>query len=133
MMSANLLADLVLAGHCGFIAFAVLGALCTLRWGWVPLLHLPTLAWAAYIELSAGVCPLTPLENSLRLAADESGYSSSFIEHYLVPLVYPPGLTSDAQLWLAVSLLLLNGLFYGYVIVRRRALRVSSRSTRACR
>jgi hypothetical protein len=124
-MPTSLLADLILVGHLGIIAFAVFGALWALRWGWAPLVHLPVLAWAAYIELSAGICPLTPLENSLRRAAGESGYSSSFIEHYLVPLVYPPGLTSDAQLWLAASLLLLNGLFYGYVIVRRRARRVS--------
>jgi len=131
-MSASLLADLVFIGHFGFIAFAVFGAFSALRWSWAPLVHLPVLAWAAYIELSAGVCPLTPLENSLRQAAGESDYSSSFIEHYLVPLVYPPGLTSGAQLWLAASLLLLNGLFYGYVVARRRALRVSGRSTWSC-
>ena len=131
-MPASFLADLILVGHLGIIAFAVFGALWALRWGWAPLVHLPVLAWAAYIELSAGICPLTPLENSLRQAAGESGYSSSFIEHYLVPLVYPPGLTSGAQLWLAVSLLLLNGLFYGYVVARRRALRVPGRSTTRC-
>ena len=131
-MSASLLADLVFIGHFGFIAFAVFGAFSALRWSWAPLVHLPVLAWAAYIELSAGVCPLTPLENSLRQAAGESDYSSSFIEHYLVPLVYPPGLTSGAQLWLAASLLLLNGLFYGYVVARRRALRVPSRSKGIC-
>jgi hypothetical protein len=94
--------------------------------------HLPVLAWAAYIELSAGICPLTPLENSLRQAAGESGYSGSFIEHYLVPVVYPPGLTSGTQLWLATSLLLLNGLIYSYVIARRRALRKSDRPTTPC-
>jgi hypothetical protein len=131
-MQASLLADLVLIVHLSFIVFAVFGALSAVRWGWAPLVHLPVLAWAAYIELSAGVCPLTPLENSLRRAAGESGYSGSFIEHYLVPLVYPPGLTSGTQLWLAASLLLLNGLLYAYVIARRRALRVSDRPTRAC-
>jgi hypothetical protein len=122
-MPTSFLADLILVGHLGFIAFAVFGALWTLRWSWAPLVHLPVLAWAAYIEFSAGICPLTPLENSLRRAAGESGYSSSFIEHYLVPLVYPPGLTSGAQRWLAASLLLLNGLFYAYAVPRRRALR----------
>jgi hypothetical protein len=127
-MLASLLADLVLIVHIGLIAFAVFGALWTLRWSWAPLVHLPALAWAAYIEISAGICPLTPLENSLRRAAGESGYSSSFIEHYLVPLVYPRGLTSAAQLLLAASLLLLNGLLYGYVVARRRAPRVSGRS-----
>jgi hypothetical protein len=131
-MLASLLADLILVGHLGIIAFAVFGALLALRWGWAPLVHLPALAWTAYIGLSAGICPLTLLENSLHQAAGESGYSSSFIEHYLVPLVYPPGLTSGAQLWLAASLLLLNGLFYAYVVARRRALRVSGRSTTPC-
>jgi hypothetical protein len=132
-MLAILLADLVLVGHLGFIAFAVFGALLALRWGWAPMVHLPALAWAAYIELSGSVCPLTPLENSLRHAAGESGYSSSFIEHYLVPLVYPPGLTLGVQLWLAAGLLLLNGLFYTYILVRRRGLRMSDRPTRARR
>jgi hypothetical protein len=131
-MSASLLADLILVGHLGIIAFAVFGALLALRWSWAPLVHLPVLAWAAYIEISAGICPLTPLENSLRQTAGESGYSGSFIEHYLVPVVYPRGLTSSAQLWLAASLLLLNGLFYAYVVARRRALRVSGRSTTPC-
>ena len=128
-MPANVLADLVLVGHLGFIMFAVFGALWALRWGWAPLVHLPVLAWAVYIEFSAGVCPLTPLENSLRQVRGESGYSSSFIEHYLVPVIYPSGLTSGAQQWLAASLLLLNGLFYTYVLVRHRALKVAGRTT----
>ena len=102
------------------------GALLALRWGRAPLAHLPVLAWAAYIELSAGVCPLTPLENSLLQAAGESGYSGSFIEHYLVPLIYPSGLTSSTQQWLAAGLLLFNGLIYTYVFTRRHAPRVSS-------
>ena len=126
-MPAGLLADLVLIAHFGFIAFALLGALCALRWVWAPVAHLPALTWAAYIELSSGVCPLTPLENSLRQAAGEAGYTSSFIEHYLIPLVYPPGLTPSVQLWLAAGLLFLNGLLYAYVLVRYRA---SGRRTR---
>ena len=120
-MPFGLLADLVLIAHLGFIAFAMFGALCVLRWAWAPFVHLPALGWAAYLELSSGTCPLTPLENSLRQAAGESSYSSSFIEHYLVPLVYPPGLTTGAQVWLAAGLLLLNGMLYGYVLARRRA------------
>ncbi len=128
-MPFGLLADLVLIAHLGFIAFAMFGALFTLWWAWAPFVHLPALGWAAYIELSSGVCPLTPLENSLRQGAGESSYSSSFIEHYLVPLVYPPGLTTGAQVWLAAGLLLLNGLLYGYVLARRRALHRSGRPT----
>ncbi len=129
-MQAGLLADLVLFAHLGFIAFAMFGALCALRSVWALFLHLPALAWAAYIELSSGVCPLTPLENSLRQSAGESGYSSSFIEHYLVPLIYPPGLTAGAQVWLAIGLVILNGLLYGYVLARRRAFHGSGRPSR---
>jgi hypothetical protein len=129
-MLFGLLADLVLIAHLGFIVFAMFGALCTLRWTWAPFVHLPALGWAAYIEISSGVCPLTPLENSLRRGAGESSYTSSFIEHYLVPLVYPPGLTTGAQMWLAAGLLLLNGLLYGAVLARRRALLRSGRPRR---
>jgi len=113
-MLAGVLADLVLVAHLGFIAFAMFGAFCARRWRWAPFVHLPALAWAVYIELSSGVCPLTPLENTLRRAAGEQGYEGSFIEHYLVPLIYPPGLTQGAQVWLAGGLVALNLLLYGY-------------------
>ncbi len=129
-MQAGLLADLVLFAHLGFIAFAMFGALCALRWAWTPFVHLPALGWAAYIELSSGVCPLTPLENSLRQTAGELSYPSSFIEHYLVPLIYPPGLTTGAQARLAAGLLLFNGLLYAFILARRRTLHRSVRSTR---
>ena len=115
-----LLADLVLVAHLAFIVFAMLGALAALRWAWAPFVHVPALAWAAYIEISGGICPLTPLEYRLRRLAGESGYSSSFLEHYLVPLIYPPGLTPAAQGWLAAGLLLLNALLYAYVLARSR-------------
>ena len=125
-MVARVLADGIVVVHLAFIAFAVLGALCALRWAWAPLVHLPALAWAAYIELASGVCPLTPLENALRRGAGESGYSTSFVEQYLVPLVYPPGLTPRDQLWLAAGLVLLNALLYSYVLLRRRGSRGSA-------
>lgn len=121
-MPTGLLADLVLIKHLGFILFAMFGALCALRWAWTPFVHLPALGWAAYIELSSGVCPLTPLENVLRQTAGEPSYPSSFTEHYLVPLLYPPGLTTGAQAWLAAGLILLNGLLYACVFARRCAL-----------
>jgi len=120
---AGLLADLVVVAHAAFIAFALLGALCALRFAWAPLVHLPALAWAATVDLTSGVCPLTPLENALRRSAGEAGYGTSFVEHYVVPLVYPPGLTPRAQTWLAAGLLLLNALLYGLVVARRRARR----------
>lgn len=118
-----LLADLVLLLHLAFILFAMLGALAALRWRWAPALHLPALAWATAVQVTSGVCPLTPLENGLRRAAGEAGYGESFVGHYLLPVVYPPGLTSHVQLGLAVGLLLLNGLLYGVVLGRRGILR----------
>jgi hypothetical protein len=122
-LTTSLLADLVLILHFVFIAYVVFGALLALRWGWALWIHLPALAWAAYIEIIAGTCPLTPLENSLRHAAGEAGYSESFIDHYLFPIVYPPGLTPGAQFWIATALVLFNALVYAYVVARRRKLR----------
>jgi hypothetical protein len=87
------LADLVLVFHLAFIVFVVLGGLLTLRWRRIPLVHLPTVIWGVFIELSGGLCPLTPLENMLRRAAGTSGYSGGFIEHYLIPVIYPAGLS----------------------------------------
>jgi len=132
-MPTSLLADLVLVGHLAFVAFALFGALAALRWSWAPLLHLPTVAWSAYIELSAGICPLTSLENALRRAAGEAGHPGSFVQHYLLPIVYPPGLGPRAQLWLAAGLLLLNALLYSYAFARRRTRLASERSLEADR
>ncbi len=124
-MSPTLLADLVVIAHLAFIAFAVAGALLALRFAWAPLLHLPALAWAVWIELSGGTCPLTPLENSLRRAAGEAGYATSFVEQYLVPVVYPPGLTPRLQLALGVGLLVLNAALYGWILLRVRRRRAA--------
>lgn len=125
---AGLLADLVLVLHAGFILFVMFGALLQLRWPRAPLVHLPMLAWGVAIELIGWTCPLTPLEKTLRHAAGEGGYTGGFIEHYLLPLIYPPGLTSGVQLVLGLGLLALNAVLYSVVwIYRRRALAVSPR------
>lgn len=120
-MIYSLLADAVLAVHFGFILFVVAGGLLVLRWGWVAWLHAPCAIWGMLIELFGWVCPLTPLEHSLRRAAGESGYSGGFIETHLLPLVYPGGLTREIQLLLAGVVLLVNGIVYGLVWHRRRA------------
>ena len=112
------LADLVLVSHLAFIVFAVVGGLLALRWRWMPVVHLPAVCWGVYIQMSGGVCPLTPLENSLRQAAGSSGYSGSFIEHYIVPIVYPSVLSPALQLVLAGLLVLANVCVY--VVVWRR-------------
>ena len=112
-MSASLGADAVLLLHGLFIAFVIGGAALLWRWPGVAWVHLPAALWGAYAELSGTLCPLTPLENSLRRLAGERGYDSGFIEHYLLPLIYPEGLTRETQWWLGAGVVLLNGLLYG--------------------
>jgi len=112
-------ADAVLLLHLGFILFVLLGGLLALRWTWTPLVHLPAAAWGVFIELSGGVCPLTPMENRLRIAAGEAGYEGGFIEHYLLPVIYPPGLTHETQLVFAFIVVAVNAAAYGWVLRRR--------------
>jgi len=112
-MVAGWLADLVLLGHLGFIVFATLGAALLPRRPWLVWLHAPALAWGVWIEASGGVCPLTPLENRLRRIAGEQGYEGDFIGRYLLPLVYPEGLTPAVQWALAALLLAVNLALYG--------------------
>jgi len=119
-MLPRLAADAVLLAHGAFVLFAVLGAALAFRWRWMPWLHLPAMAWAIYVELAAQVCPLTTLEIALRERAGEAGYSGSFIDHYLVALLYPPGLTPAMQYLLAGVVALVNLLLYGW-LMRRRA------------
>ena len=113
------LADAVLVVHASFILFAVVGSLLWWVWRWGPVIHLPALAWAVYIEWTHGICPLTTLEIVLRDRAGEAGYTTSFIEHYLVPVIYPSGLTATMQTGLAIALLALNLLLYGWIATRR--------------
>ena len=115
------MADAVLILHGLFIAWVLVGALAVARWPHLLWLHLPALGWAAWIEFSGGICPLTPLENAWRLAAGQAGYSGSFIEHYLWPLIYPDGLTPGVQWLLGALVLGLNGALYGGLWWRRRA------------
>ena len=120
-MTHKLLADLVVVLHFLFIVFAIFGGVLALRWRWIPWLHLPCVAWGAAVELTGRVCPLTPLENSLRAAGGAAGYPGGFIEHYLLAAIYPAGLTRGIQLVLAGILLCLNAAVYFFVW--RRALR----------
>ena len=119
-MFHRLAADAVLLLHLGFILFVLLGGVLAVHWRWAPLLHLPAAAWGVYIELSGGLCPLTPLENRLRIAAGDAGYAGGFIEHYLLALIYPAGLTQDVQYVLAAIVVGVNALAYGWVWRRRR-------------
>ena len=117
-MLSGILADAVMVAHALFIAWVVLGVVAVWRWPWLAVLHLPALAWALWIEVSGGLCPLTPLENSLRRSAGESGYSGGFIEHYLGGIIYPAGLTRGGQWVVAGVLALITGVPYALMLAR---------------
>ena len=114
------LADAVLVVHLVFIVFVVAGAGLVLRWPRLVWLHLPAAAWGTLIELAGWVCPLTPLESRLRALGGEAGYQLSFIERYLLPVIYPGALTRDLQIVLGVAVLLVNAAAYGWIGIRRR-------------
>jgi len=103
-MLYRVLADGVVLLHFAFLAFVVLGGLLVLRWRQFAWLHLPAAAWGAYVELYLHYCPLTPLENQLREQAGLGGYHGGFIDHYIMPVIYPPGLTPGMQLMLGLLL-----------------------------
>lgn len=128
-MLAGWIAELVLLAHLGFVAFAALGAALLPRRPWLVLLHAPALAWGVWIEASGGVCPLTPLENRLRRMAGEQGYEGDFVGRYLLPLIYPEGLTPAVQWALAALLVAVNLVLYGRWcwLWRRRGSGVSPR------
>jgi hypothetical protein len=110
------LADAVLVLHSAFIAFVVLGGLLV-RWRrWVAFVHLPCAVYGAAIELWGWICPLTPLENRLRVLGGERGYAGGFIEHYLLPLVYPEPLTARMQAVLGVLVAVLNAAIYAWAL-----------------
>ena len=116
-MIYSLLADAVLAFHFLFILFVVLGGLLVLQWRWVIYLHLPAAVWGAIVEFFHLRCPLTPWEIHFRKLAGQNGYETSFIEHYLYPIIYPPNLTFDMQIILGsivvgLNLLVYSGIFF---------------------
>ena len=119
-MVYRFLADAVLLVHLGFILFVVFGALAVLRRPRLLPLHLAAAAWGFGIEVLGGVCPLTYLENRVRLLAGESGYSGGFIDRYLLPLIYPGEMTRGLQLGLAAGVLVINGLLYAWILRARR-------------
>jgi hypothetical protein len=116
----RLLADLVVGLHFLFVVFVVMGGLLALRWRWMMWLHLPAAVWGALIELGGWICPLTPLEKSLRARAGGAGYEGGFIEHYVLPVLYPGALTREIQLVLGLLVVAVNVVIYWLVARRRR-------------
>jgi hypothetical protein len=118
-MSYGVLADLVVVTHFLFILFMAIGGLLTLRWRWFPWIHLPAAFWGVLLELGGWYCPLTPLEMWLRRAGGADGYEGSFVEHYLLPVIYPSELTREIQIVLALVLVGINMLAYVFVVWAR--------------
>jgi hypothetical protein len=117
-MLARAAADAVVIIHLAFIVFVCLGALAVLRWRWIAALHVSAVLWGVMVQCYGAACPLTPLEQTLRHMAGQAGYSGGFIEHYIVPLIYPAGLTAAVQYYIGLFVIILNVALYGVVIHR---------------
>nr|WP_288256160.1 DUF2784 domain-containing protein [uncultured Pseudomonas sp.] len=114
-------ADALVLVHLSFILFVLLGGLLLLRWPRLIWLHLPAVAWGIVVECLHLGCPLTPWENQLRRMAGQAGYDGGFIEHYLIPLIYPAGLTPQIQIGLGAIVVLVNLAVYTWLIWRWRS------------
>jgi hypothetical protein len=117
------LADAVLVLHFAFVLFVVFGGLLVLRWPLMAWAHIPAALWGVAIEFGGWICPLTPLENDLRERAGEPTYHGDFVARYLMPIIYPEGLTRDVQIVMGLAALLFNAAIYVVVIRRRRVRR----------
>ncbi len=111
-----LLADLIVILHFSFILFVILGGLLVIKWKKFICLHMPAAIWGMLIEFFGWFCPLTTLENQLRQNKNGEAYSSGFIEHYIIPLIYPEGLTREIQIAMGIAVIIINLLIYSLVI-----------------
>jgi hypothetical protein len=111
-------ANLLVVIHLAFVCFVVAGGLLVWKWRWILFLHIPAAAWGALIEYQGWVCPLTPMEQRLRQAGGQEGYSGGFIEHYLLPMLYPSQLSREVQVSLGTAVLVINIAVYGLLMAR---------------
>lgn len=119
-MAYRLLADATVLLHVAFVAFVVLGGLLAFRWPKLAWVHIPAAAWGAWVEFAGIVCPLTPLENWFRARGGQAAYTSDFIAHYLMPVLYPAALSRELQWALGGIVLIVNAVVY-LALLRRRA------------
>lgn len=117
-MFYRLAADAVVLLHLGFVVFVVAGGLLVFRWHRVALLHLPAVVWAVLLEFRGWLCPLTPLELSLRASGGQAGYSGGFVEHYILPVLYPAELDSTLQIALGSFVIVINVVLYNWLLWR---------------
>ena len=111
-------ANLTLIVHFAFILFVVFGALLFFVSTKIVFIHIPAFIWGSYIELTHSTCPLTYLENWFLHKADLTTYSEGFVQHYLLPIVYPTNLTKDLQIYLGIVLIAVNMIIYGFIIIK---------------
>jgi drug/metabolite transporter superfamily protein YnfA len=119
-MLARLAADATVVLHAMFVLFVVAGGFLTWRWKKLAWAHVPAAVWGVLIEFMGWICPLTPLENAFRRLAGQEGYTGGFVEHYVIPIIYPQGLTQTAQFVLGLAVLTINIVAYAVLIRRIR-------------
>ena len=119
-MIYSFLADLLVVFHLVFILYVIAGALLIFKWPKTLWLHLPSFFWGITVEFTGWICPLTPWEIQLRRLAGEEGYTGSFIEQYLIPIIYPSGLTREVQMVLGGTVLIVNLSLYILILIKRR-------------
>lgn len=117
-MGYKVAADAVILFHLAFIAFVVAGSILVFRWPKVAWFHIPMFIWGALVEFTGWICPLTPLENRLRLAGGDAGYAGGFVENVIVPVIYPIDLTRNMQLILGSAVIVINAAVYGSLLWR---------------
>lgn len=127
-MIYHLAASLVLIVHFAFVMFVLFGAALVLRTPRLIWFHVAAIFWGVVIEFTGAICPLTPLEVRLRQLGGAPGYEGGFIDHYLLALLYPAGLTRKLQVGLGLLALLANGLGYTYIFIRKK--RIAQRGDR---
>ena len=114
------LATLTLITHFLFIIFVIFGGLLFFVKRWTLFFHIPAFIYGVYVELTQSICPLTYLENYFLTKANLASYSTSFIQNYLYAIIYPINLTKEIQINLAIALLIINGIIYGFIIKRKK-------------
>jgi hypothetical protein len=119
-MAYRLLADATVVLHVLFVAFVVFGGLLVLRRASIAWLHVPVAVWGMSVEFAGWVCPLTPLENWLREQSGRATYATGFVEHYIVPILYPSALSREVQWLLGGLVLVINAAIYSAVVLRRK-------------
>lgn len=117
-MIYRIVADFLVILHLVFICFVIAGGLMVIKWRWIIFLHIPAAIWGILIEFYGWICPLTPWEQQLRYAGGQAGYSGGFIDHYIIPVIYPTDFTSELQVTLGIFVFLVNIIIYGWIIYR---------------